>query len=94
MRTIDKKLFDAVSIGDIDTVKFLLASGVNVNVTDTDGCTPLHRAALNDNIDMVNFLLANGANPNAKTNNEETAIYWASKDEIREVLKKAMEEKK
>jgi len=68
-------------------------NGTEVNALGADRWTPLHRAAVNGNIDIVKLLLEHGADVNAKTNDGETPIDCADTAEIREVLKKAIDEK-
>ena len=62
-------LFDAVVTGDLAEVKRLVVScGVDPNVKDNDGRTPLHRAAKRGHVDIVKLLLEHGANPNIQEN--------------------------
>ena len=62
-------LFEAISRGDLDAVKRLIA-GLPVDcddlITDTghDGHTPLERAAYSGRVDIVKFLLEEGADVN------------------------------
>lgn len=50
-----------------------------VHYKDTDGYTPLHRAAYNDKLDCVKFLVRKGADINAKTNDFWTPLHCAAK---------------
>lgn len=45
----------------IETVKLLVASGCNLNLTDESGMTALHWAAFNDDTDVIEFLLSKDA---------------------------------
>jgi len=57
----------SAQVGDIDAVKALLASGVDVNTFDEDiAMAPLHFAAEAGHMDMVRLLLDAGADPNLK----------------------------
>jgi ankyrin repeat protein len=55
----------AARAGDIDSVRFLLAAGANVNDTAPDGNSALHIAAHSSHGALAALLLDNGANPNA-----------------------------
>lgn len=60
-------LHDAAKTGDKAKVEALLAQGVNVNIKDSYGATPLHWAAYHGHKDVVKLLLAKGANVNAES---------------------------
>jgi cell wall assembly regulator SMI1 len=49
----------------VDTVKFLIDSGADVNALKPNG-TPLHRAIENNRPDIVELLLKHGADPNVR----------------------------
>jgi hypothetical protein len=73
-------LFDAVFRLEFDKVSFLIKSGVNINVTDGDGWTPLMRACSSrrnntrpELIKMIYFLCDNGANKKYTTPDGKTA---------------------
>ena len=58
-------LFQAVIDGDIDAVNALIAEGVNPNIQDRDGFTPLDLAALFGRVDILKALIAAGADAEA-----------------------------
>jgi uncharacterized protein len=58
-------LFDAVTAGDVDGVRRLLAAGADCNQRDGDGATALMLAAHAGNLEMVKFLVGAGADVNA-----------------------------
>jgi ankyrin repeat protein len=71
----------SVSMSSADLVKTLLDAGVDVNVPDVRGMTPLMLAVATDrqNLDVIRLLLARGADVNAKSLAGETALDWAVK---------------
>lgn len=56
-------LHEACKSGHLQVVDYLLTHGCNVNMSDTRGWTPIHRAICQDNTDIVFKLLENGADP-------------------------------
>lgn len=58
-------LVNAASIGNLEEVKELLKSGVNVNAWNDKGSAPLMTAASGGSSVIVRFLLDNGADVNA-----------------------------
>ena len=69
----------AARIGDLDTVKLLLASGVDVNILTAGniGYTPLLVATMRGQIDLALYLLDHGADPNIGAAGF-TPLHWAS----------------
>src|SRR5712691_2456612 len=64
--------------GDDEAIRDLLAKGVNVNIKDADGRTPLTEAAWNGHTETIKLLLEHGADPNVKKNDGETALSLAT----------------
>jgi hypothetical protein len=59
-------LYEAVEMGDIEMVSFLLESGADVTPSDERGWTALHLASNLAGADAVSELLFYGADPNVK----------------------------
>ncbi|XP_023419467.2 ankyrin repeat domain-containing protein 27 isoform X1 [Cavia porcellus] len=53
------------------------ASGLGVNVTNQDGSSPLHVAALHGRADLIPLLLKHGANPSARNTNQAVPLHLA-----------------
>ncbi|KAF6814809.1 cyclin-dependent protein kinase complex component [Colletotrichum sojae] len=66
-------IFAAVDFGYLDTVILLIDSGVDVNIQDPEGNTPLIRAAFRGNVAMVKELLKRNANVAVKNKKGITA---------------------
>jgi cytohesin len=67
----------AVRLGDADKTRSFLEKGIDVNVRDENGATPLHLAT---NKDVVELLIAKGADVNAKDKNDCTPLHSAVKE--------------
>lgn len=64
---------------DLDRVKALLAAGVNVNMTDSMGKTPLMEAAQLGALEEARLLIQANANINAQSKTGWTSLMWAAK---------------
>ncbi|XP_011860448.1 PREDICTED: ankyrin-2-like [Vollenhovia emeryi] len=64
-----------VKVKEVDD---LINQGVNVNVIDQDGRTPLHYAAKKHNEDIANALIKAGADINIKDQDGRTPLHWAA----------------
>jgi ankyrin repeat protein len=71
-------LVDAVRQGDVQAVRALVKTGVDVNQPDGDGATPLHWATHQDSIDLVRVLLGAGASVNAVNDLGITPLHLAA----------------
>ena len=71
---VDVALCDAASVGDIRTIKRLLADGVSENSADEDGMTALHAAAFSGQEGTVRVLLEANADPDAQDVSGMTAL--------------------
>lgn len=66
-------LFNAILKLRIPLLTSLLKSGIDVNVRNSDGMTPLMAAASTGNLDIIRLLLAKGADTSITNNLGETA---------------------
>lgn len=84
--------FQAAIAGNLGLLNKLKIQGVDVNVTDTKGCTALIHAAGSGNRAVCSFLIANQANMEQRSNNGSTpmssAIISNSKSVVDLLIKK------
>jgi Ankyrin repeats (3 copies)/Ankyrin repeat len=72
-------LEQAVSGGSVETIKSVIAKGMDINAINILGQTPLHLAAENGNGDAVQLLLDNGAEVDAVAIDSGcTALHYAA----------------
>lgn len=73
----------AANANDLELLKRLSEYDIPVNITNDDGMTALHIAAMRaENDEMMKYLVAQGANTKIKTDFEETAYDLASENEL------------
>lgn len=77
---IDAELFHAIRNDDVAAVRKLLNDGAEVNARDTQGATPVMRAALYCSVPCLRILLDRGADPNRFNTAGATALMWAAGD--------------
>jgi len=75
-----KTLVDAAADGDIKSVRSLLASGIDVDTTNSDGTTALMKAAQEGHTDVAKALIAAKADINAKITNGATVLIIAAEN--------------
>lgn len=86
-KELQEGLREASAIGDIDEVRRLVESGVNVNSqNEINGWTCLHWACKRNHKHIVAYLLNSGADASIVTAKEELAVQLTSKPEIRRLL--------
>lgn len=65
------------------------ANNTDVNVTNTDGDTPLIEAVEAGSLDQVRLLLEAGADVNTRNSNGETPLHWADDADVMRLLLEA-----
>ena len=69
-------LVDAIKSEQIEFVKLLISQGIDVNVRDGDGVTPLHVASRYPfTFGMLKYLVSLGADVNARDNSNRTPLH-------------------
>jgi ankyrin repeat protein len=73
-------LHDAAAVGDVTTIRRLVAEGADVNVQGAGGEGPLHWAARNGHVDAVQVLVELGADKEASPSADIGArpLHWAA----------------
>uniref|UniRef100_UPI001F45EF26 ankyrin repeat domain-containing protein n=1 Tax=Nostoc sp. CMAA1605 TaxID=2055159 RepID=UPI001F45EF26 len=72
------EIFSAAESGSVRLIRILVASGIDVNqFSDTDGLTPLMKAVIKSKAWAMRALIHAGANVNSRTENGETALFFA-----------------
>ncbi|XP_071118922.1 uncharacterized protein [Haliotis cracherodii] len=66
----------------LEKVEFLMERGVNVNLLDCSGTSPLHYAALETSYETVKFLVENGANIQCANDSGTTPLHNAVESTI------------
>jgi ankyrin repeat protein len=62
-----------------------LDAGAQVNLTDSDGGTPLIESSKMGHADVVKLLLYRGADVSAKDKDNETAFSYATQNDLKEI---------
>ena len=94
MQAVDRipDLIRATQNGDINEIRSLLDTGHNVDIRDSDNCTPLHWAADKGNLDIIKLLIDRGACVNAQDIDGMTPIEYAEladQEEAKHLIKQA-----
>ncbi len=79
-------IFQAIEMEDIDAAMKFINEGIDINVQDDTGATPLHWAAHQDLYDLVKILEEKGANIYAHDNDGWTPLHWAKSKKVLELL--------
>ncbi|KAF6734492.1 Ankyrin repeat domain-containing protein 40 [Oryzias melastigma] len=86
-KELQERLREASAIGDLDEVRSLVESGVNVNSqNEINGWTCLHWACKRNHKHVVSYLLSCGADKEVLTAKDELASQLTSKPEIKRLL--------
>ncbi len=86
-----RRLVDAVKAGDIEAVRSLIASGVDVGTTEADGTTALHWAAHHDRFEVADLLLGVRAEVDATNRYGVTPLALASLNGSTSMLTRLLE---
>jgi ankyrin repeat protein len=79
-------IFEAIKNGDLERVKTLILQGIDINVRDYNGFTPLMHACEYEKLDILKLLVEKGADVNAKDNEGNTTLIFACDYESLEIV--------
>ncbi len=74
----EESLFYAVELGDTGWIKELAKGGIDVNVQNSEGQTPLHVAVIEQKLNVVQTLLREGADVNVTTASGYSPLHLAA----------------
>lgn len=83
----EKSLYYACKNGNLETVKKLIRSGINVNSYNFKNNTPLHKAIKHQHREIAKELLSVESNPNFANSHRVYPIFWATKGNQTELVK-------
>lgn len=83
----DYSIITASIDGKTEAVKQFIEKGINLDLRDSDDCTPLMRASIKGHTEIVKLLLDKGASIDLISNDEATALLYASANGHKEVVK-------
>ena len=87
----DMLLLHASRVGTIETVRFLIEQGVNIDAVDDDGLSSLINALYEDNIDIAILLIENDADVDSLGYDENTPLMIASESMYVEIVELLIE---
>ena len=79
-------LLHAISIGDHQSLLWLIHRGANVDVRDRDTLSALHVASDGGHLEAAKILIGQGADPTCTTKKGQTPIDIARTEEMKEYL--------
>lgn len=77
-RSLNARFMDAAELGDIITVKKLVAQGADINYKPSDKRTALHWASNKGKFVVVKYLIENGADVDAMAFDGSTPLMFAA----------------
>lgn len=63
--------------GHVELAQLLIENGARLDITDQDGATVAHAAAMSGELDILKYLVSQGCDMTKKDKNGETPLYYA-----------------
>lgn len=79
-------LHHAAERGSLSFVRYFIENGINSNIGDQDGITPVHLAAKNS-LETIKYLISKDGDANAKTNLQKKTTHFAAESGKLDILK-------
>ena len=79
-------LHSASSEGQLETARYLLSVGVDINASDKDGWTSLHCAASRGHFAVCELLIGKGAEVRSLTNQGTTVLHYAVRTNLNDAF--------
>jgi len=76
-KKIADDFFNAILDDDISKIKELLTSGVDINIKDKNGRTPLINSIIEKKIEVIKLLINNNSDINVQDNDGLSALHFA-----------------
>jgi ankyrin repeat protein len=86
-------LTNAIFYKNIESAKYLVEKGADVNLAAKNGISPLMMAIQNKDLEFVKFLIEKGAEINARDVDDETPLQYAIYMETLEIVKYLIQKK-
>ena len=96
-KKLPKRFLNAVVSGDIDIVKEMMETGIDINAVDSKGVTPLMAAAFTGRESLVDYFIEEGADLTKQSFEGLTAMDYAVQNERYEIaglIKRSIENEK
>ena len=81
--------YASVFVKSEEIIAMMIRGGADINLTDTNGATPLHYAAYSGNTKIVEYLIKRGVNVSAMDFLGRTSYSLAKNSKTREIIKNA-----
>jgi uncharacterized protein len=86
-----KSIFTAVMSNNLVQIESEINGGIDINIKDRDGRTPLINSVIDNNLVITRYLLSNGANVNIQDRNGYASLHFSCQNQNYEITKLLIE---